>query len=102
MTIKLRTAAALLAAALPCSARAAIPVSACDAPAMQSLSPDPGGRFGARAVWLDRRLAKWPGADASGVFKLYHSREARINATGGRPVTGAGGAQIIEEAERPS
>lgn len=33
----------------------------------------------ARAYWLNGQLAKWPGVDTSGIFKLYYSAEGKMN-----------------------
>jgi len=49
----------------------------------------------ARAVWFTRSLVRWPGADATGVFKLYHSATGQIVARAGAPVTGADGALAL-------
>jgi pullulanase len=46
----------------------------------------------ARAVWLDRRLVKWPGAQDAGIFKLYHSPTGAIVARPNAKVSGAAGA----------
>ena len=46
----------------------------------------------ARAVWLDRRLVRWPGADTAGTFRLYHSAAGQIAVRPGARVTGADGA----------
>jgi pullulanase/glycogen debranching enzyme len=47
----------------------------------------------ARAIWLGRALIRWPGVDASGRFRLYHSRTGRIAA--GASITGADGALAL-------
>ncbi len=49
----------------------------------------------ARAVWLNERLAKWPGAGDGGAFKLYHSPNGGIVATPGGAVRGAAGALTL-------
>jgi len=45
----------------------------------------------ARAVWLTRNLVRWPRADLSGSFRLYHSATGQIVARQGAPVTGSDG-----------
>jgi pullulanase len=73
-----------------------IPLSACDSVSHQTvLHPSPE-HFEARAVWFDRRLAKWPGADAGGVFKLYHSPIGSIVTKTGATVSGAAGALTLD------
>jgi pullulanase/glycogen debranching enzyme len=77
------------------AAAAEVPLAACDSPSFQTVLHGPGQSFESRAVWLDRRLAKWPGADGSGVFKLYHSPNGSIHAYPGSAVTGAAGALTL-------
>ena len=83
--------AALAAALFPLAAHAAIPLSACDGPFQQVLHANPAA-LPAQAIWQDRATLRWPGASAAGVFKLYHSPEAALQATAGAKVTGAAGA----------
>ena len=83
--------AALAAAAFASSAHAAIPLDACDGPAATTLAAAPHA-LEARAIWLDRALAKWPGAPSTGKFLLYHSPTASIEAIAGRKMAGAAGA----------
>jgi len=45
----------------------------------------------ARAVWLTRSLARWPGTAAEGRFKLYHAGMPTIQAARGAAVRGADG-----------
>ncbi|MDQ2991152.1 MAG: DUF3372 domain-containing protein, partial [Pseudomonadota bacterium] len=80
---------------------AAMPLSACDSASFQTVLHASGERLEARAVWLDRRLAKWPGVDASGVFKLYHSPNGSIVAHAGSAVTGAAGSLTLDVAADP-
>ena len=83
--------AVLAAAAFSASAHAAIALETCDGAAFaQTLAAAPQ-TFEARAVWLDRRLAKWPGAPADRTYKLYHSPVAGIVAKVGGRVHGAAG-----------
>ncbi|MEJ7806575.1 MAG: alpha-1,6-glucosidase domain-containing protein, partial [Telluria sp.] len=49
----------------------------------------------ARAVWLDQRRARWPGATSTGIFKLYHSPTGSINAALNAKVKGATGALAL-------
>ncbi len=53
----------------------------------------------ARAVWLDRRLIRWPRTDAAGTFKLYHSASGQLVARRGAPIAGADGALTLLRAE---
>lgn len=88
-------AALLLALCLPAhpaSAQAPPPPrTACDAePAQRVLHPAPAAPvLEARAVWLDRRLLRWPGAPAGARYRLYHSAQAVIVAAPGAMVAGA-------------
>ena len=98
MRISLRSAAfnlALLGCVLSPAAHAAVTPD-CDSTGFQTvLSANPAA-IEARAVWLNRRLARWPGADASGTFRLYHSPTGSINATAGAKVTGAAGSLVMQ------
>jgi pullulanase/glycogen debranching enzyme len=76
---------------LSSAAYAQVPIEACDSASFQSVLHASAGKLGARAVWLDRRLAKWPGVEASGTFRLYHSSRAAIAAPVGGKVSGADG-----------
>ena len=78
------------------SAAAGMPLAACDSSSHQTALHASSERLEARAVWLDRRLAKWPGADASGVFKLYFSPTGTIDTAAGAAVTGAAGALTLD------
>eukprot|EP01034_Spumella_vulgaris_P038820 gene38820-47942_t len=71
-------------------AQASVQLSACDAPFETVLRKS--DTFDARAVWLNRRLARWPGTDAGGTFKLYHSASGQVSAAIGAKVSGADGA----------
>jgi pullulanase len=71
-------------------AQASVQLSACDAPFETVLRKSDA--FDARAVWLNRQLARWPGADAGGTFKLYHSASGQVSAAIGAKVSGADGA----------
>ena len=82
---------ALAAAALASSAHAAIPLDACSGPAATTLAAAPH-TLEARAIWLDRARAKWPGSPTEGRFRLYHSPNAAIQAIVGRKIKGAAGA----------
>ena len=88
--------AVLAAAAFSASAHAAIPLETCDSAAFaQTLAAAPQ-TFEARAVWLDRRLAKWPGAPTDRSYRLYHSPVAGIVAKVGGKVHGAAGALQLD------
>jgi len=54
----------------------------------------------ARALWLDGRLIRWPGAPGDGRYRLHHSAQARLQATPGGPVQGADGALLLEDPAR--
>jgi pullulanase/glycogen debranching enzyme len=87
------TAGLLAALALAAGqAQAAIPPASCDNASFQAVQHPAAASFDARAVWLDKRLARWPGAAADGVFKLYYSPGGSIAAPAGGKVSGAAGA----------
>ena len=88
--------AALAAATLASSAHAAVPLASCDDPSFQQVLHASSATLDARAVWLDRQLLTWPGADAGGSFRLYHSSAAAIVARPGAKVEGADGALALE------
>jgi len=48
-------------------------------------------RSDARAVWLNARLIKWPGAEKSAAFRLYYSAQARIDRSNPTEIRGADG-----------
>jgi pullulanase/glycogen debranching enzyme len=56
------------------------------------LLPAPASGLPASAHWLDATRLQWPGREATGRFRLYHSRGGHITATPGQPVRGADGA----------
>lgn len=87
----IRTAPFALATALASSAHAAIPLDACNGPAATTLAAAPH-TLEARAVWLNRELAKWPDSPGNGKFRLHHSPTAAIDAIVGRKMKGAAGA----------
>jgi pullulanase/glycogen debranching enzyme len=84
-----RIAAILALATSAPIAYADITLDACDGP---SSSPHALYRFAttydAHAVWLDRRLIRWPGADPQARFKLYYSPD-RVIASVGQKVSAA-------------
>ncbi len=96
MTFHARHLLLAASAALGSSAHAAIPLEACNNPSFQTVLHASSASHDARAVWLDRRLAKWPGADANAVFRLYHSPTGAIVARPGRKVGGAAGALALD------
>ncbi|MES2297974.1 MAG: alpha-1,6-glucosidase domain-containing protein [Pseudomonadota bacterium] len=57
------------------------------------------GAMPAQALWLDRRLLRWPGADPAGIFKLYFAPSGGIDAPVGAPVRGAAGALTLNAFE---
>ncbi len=95
-------AAALLAAAAAAAAAAARaappPATACDGDfqALQHAAPEASRGDDARAVWLDRRRIRWPGAAAQGAFRLLHSARGQIVAVTGQPARGADGALLLQ------
>ena len=58
----------------------------------------------ARAVWLSRRLIRWPGMQPEGRFRLLHSARGRIVAAPGQVARGADGALRlrVETAAEPA
>jgi len=94
---RLTLGAALVLAAFGAQAQQAqqtIPQSACEAP-HQTVLQAAAARYDARAVWLDRTLLKWPGADAGATYKLYYSAAGAVNATAGGKVSGADGSVAL-------
>jgi hypothetical protein len=89
--------ALLVAAAVSCAARAEVPLEVCDSPSFQTVLHASNTRFDARAVWLDRRLVKWPGVAPDGIFRLYHSASGAIAAPVGHKVSGAAGALTLDQ-----
>ena len=87
-----RHSALAAVAVLTAPAYAAIPLQACDAPSFATVLRAAPGKLEARAVWLDRGLAQWPGMASEGRFRLYHSPLGAIDATAGVRVQGAAGA----------
>jgi pullulanase len=79
------------------AARAEVPLAACDNPSFQQVLHASDTSLPAHGVWLDRRLVKWPGADAGSVFKLYYSPTAAITAPVKGKVSGAAGALALEQ-----
>jgi pullulanase len=49
-----------------------------------------------QAVWLNRQVLQWPGADASGRFRLYHSASGQLQALVGQRVSGSDGALALK------
>ena len=66
---------------------------ACDASEFQTLlhAAPRQEPLAAQAYWLNRRLAKWPGVQANGEFRLYHSRHGQLKVAEGQAVQGADG-----------
>ncbi len=67
---------------------------ACDAGQIQAVlhAAPAGATVDARAVWLSRRQLRWPGIEAGGSFRLYHSAIGAIVPARGAAVRGAAGA----------
>ena len=84
------------------AAKAAAPErAACDASFESTLVAAPAKAPEARALWLSGRLLRWPGAAATGRFKLYHSRQGQLQAPAGQRITGADGALTLAVRETP-
>ena len=87
---------ALVAASLSSSAFAAVPLDTCNSDGFQEILQANEQRLDARAVWLDKRLVRWPGAAPDASFRLYHSPAASIVANAGGKVSGAAGALKLD------
>lgn len=87
---------ALVAASLSSTAYAAVPLEACNGAGFQEALHANGEQLDARAVWLDKRLVRWPGAADDGVYRLYHSPAASIVAKPGGKVAGAAGSLKLD------
>ena len=85
--------ACLAATATPSPAPAEASLAACNGPFATVLHAAPVAD--ARAYWLNRQIIKWPGADSAGVFKLYYSATAQLQAKAGARVTGADGSLAL-------
>ena len=79
-------------------ALAALAQSPCEAPDAV-LRPE-AAPLDARAVWLDARTIRWPGAPVTDRFTLYRSADARIVARPGAPVAGADESIALEPTTR--
>ena len=77
---------------------AALSADACDGSFQTVLAADPGPTTEARALWLDRRTIRWPGADAAQRHVLYHAARGGMSARAGNPVRGADGAIELRSA----
>ena len=75
----------------------------CVAPAFQTvLQPVPTTTVtDARAVWMSRRLLRWPQQSASGTYRLYHSASGRIVHRVGRVVLGADAVLTLDVVAAP-
>ncbi len=80
-----------LASASDVAALDACNVDAFETVLQPAAHPDP---VEARALWLNRQLAKWPGVQAQdgGHFRLYYSSAGKLNLRAGGKVSGADGA----------
>ena len=92
---------ALIAASLSSTAHAAVPLDACDNPSFQDILQASSTTLEARAIWLDRRLVRWPGAAQDGSYRLYHSPAGSIVAKAGAKVIGAAGALSLDVSASP-
>ncbi|AKC87655.1 alpha-1,6-glucosidase [Pseudoxanthomonas suwonensis] len=78
-----------------------LPTGACDAGFQTVLAADPGAPAEARALWLDRRTLRWPGAEATARYRLYHTARGGIHAVAGERVRGADGVVALHPAAAP-
>jgi pullulanase/glycogen debranching enzyme len=69
-----------------------------DDPTVYTSLPDPrlASTTDARAYWLSKTLIKFPKADNTGVFKLYHSATGQIRAIRDAAVQGADGSITLD------
>jgi pullulanase len=95
---KLALACALFGACVSSPASAAPGLDDCNVAVHATvLQPAPAAPLlDARAIWLDAGRLRWPGIEASGRFRLYHSANGNIVARIGAPVTGADGALDLQ------
>ncbi|GAB2852314.1 hypothetical protein GCM10027277_20850 [Pseudoduganella ginsengisoli] len=94
-SVRLSLGAVLVLSAFGAQAQQAMPQSACDAP-HQTVLQAAAAKYDARAIWLDRKLLKWPGADATASYQLYYSAAGAVNAAAGGKVAGADGSVALE------
>jgi pullulanase len=88
-------------AALSGAALAAEPLSICDSDGFQSVLQAAPAKLEARAVWINRYMAVWPGVEATGSFRLYHSPSGSVSAVAGTKVSGAAGAISLALSNKP-
>ncbi|MES2150627.1 MAG: alpha-1,6-glucosidase domain-containing protein [Pseudomonadota bacterium] len=86
----------VLAAALCVSHAGAATLENCNDAAFATTLRPAAGSLEARALWLNRHLALWPGVEASGVFKLYHAANGTI-AIVDKQIKGADGALALTQ-----
>lgn len=87
---------ALVAASLSSTAYAAVPLDTCNSAGFQEVLQANGEQLDARAVWLDKRLVRWPGAAPDARYRLYHSPTGAIVAKPGSKVAGAAGSLKLD------
>ncbi len=91
----------------PAAVLASVPTApearaACDADAFaQVLQAQTGPEVDARAYWLDLEHMQWPGKSAGSNYRLHYARLPTLDATRGRPVTGADGAIALQQPASP-
>ena len=93
---------ALAGIAISPSVFATTNLDACNASGHEVVLQAAPGAIAAHAVWLDRRLAKWPGEAAAGAFRLYHSPTGGIVAAKGARVQGAKGSLQLTRVQDPA
>jgi pullulanase len=91
----------VLVSGMPAWASAAATLADCDATQPYTVLEGPpaagAAPAAAQAIWLDRRLIRWPGVAAdSGRYRLYHSARSRLLVAIGEPVQGADGVLTLE------
>lgn len=77
---------------------ASVDVDACNAEAFETILQSNAHSSEARAVWLNRRLAQWPGVQAQEgkQFRLYYSAAGKLGVSVGSQVSGADGALSLD------
>jgi pullulanase len=75
----------------------------CEGPHARTLHAQPAAMVGldARAVWLDARHLRWPGAREGARLRLVHSARGQVLAVPGQVVSGADSAITLAARNRP-
>ena len=90
--------AAMLAAGSAVAVNAINTLDACNLDGFETVLQANPQVAEARAVWLNRKLVKWPGTQAQdgGHFRLYYSAAGKLDVRAGGKVTGADGALSLK------